>query len=258
MGEERGSRGERERLETPPTDPEGLSRLAPFEDFSTAARAVFGRFASFEEIPVEELIGRLLSTVLVGEERARAVQDRAEQAEVDASADPLTGLANRRGWMRLLSAEEERCRRHGVETSVIVVDLDDLKGINDARGHAAGDDVLQSTARAILSCTRRHDAVARLGGDEFAILAVHCPQQAADILSQRVVGALTPEGISASVGVATRRPPDGLHAAWEDADAAMYRVKRRDQVHAVEAPPPESTGSARAWHTRADPETDDW
>lgn len=206
---------------------EAVSQLAPFQDFSSAARTVFGRLCGIRDDPLEELIGRLLSTVLLAEERAQEAAARANQAELDSLADTLTGLANRRAWIRLLAIEEDRCRRHCIDTSVAVIDLDGLKGVNDELGHAAGDEILRRAGRAIVAQTRAHDVVARLGGDEFGVLATHCSEAEAQALMERLVQALDGERISASVGLSTRGPDQGLHGAWEQADSAMYRMKRR-------------------------------
>lgn len=222
--------GTLEQLSGADPDAESVARLAPFEGFSAAARAVFGRLCALDEEPLDELLGRLLSTVLVAEERAREAATRAEQAELDSLADTLTGLANRRAWIRLLATEEDRCRRHGIETSIVVIDLDGLKGVNDELGHAAGDDLLRRASRAIVAQTRAHDAVARLGGDEFGVLATHCPESDAQAFTRRLVDALDRERISASVGVSTRTPAQGLHRAWEQADSAMYRAKRNRKL----------------------------
>lgn len=227
-------------------DPEAASHLSPFEDFSTAARAVFGRLCDTHDEPLDELLVRLLGTVLLAEERAQDAAARADQAELDSLADPLTGLANRRAWIRLLATEEDRCRRHGIETSIAVVDLDGLKAVNDELGHAAGDDMLCRAARAIVAQTRAHDAVARLGGDEFGILATHCPESEAQVLSRRLVDALDRERISASVGVSTRTPAQGLHRAWEQADSAMYRTKRHRKLSRTDDP---SIAPAHVRHT---------
>jgi predicted signal transduction protein with EAL and GGDEF domain len=80
---------------------------------------------------------RLLSTVLAAEQRVDQTRRRAERAEAEALMDPLTGLANRRGWELLLEREEQRCRRYGALASVLMIDLDGLKAVNDTAGHAA-------------------------------------------------------------------------------------------------------------------------
>lgn len=87
-----------------------------------------------------------------------------------ALVDPLTELLNRRGLERALAHETERARRSGTEIVVLLVDLDDFKGVNDALGHAVGDVVLKEVAQALRKCLRPTDPVARIGGDEFMVL----------------------------------------------------------------------------------------
>src|SRR4051794_29292457 len=177
-------------------------------------------------LPLVDVQARLLSTVLAADLRLDAARRRAERAEAEALLDPLTGLLNRRGWQLLLDREERRCRRFGAVASVIVLDLDRLKVINDRHGHAAGDELLQRTTQVLRAATRTADVIARLGGDEFAILAVETDQPAAAAERSRLQQLLTDQGIAASVGVAARSPAGGLAAAWLNADSDMYRVKR--------------------------------
>jgi diguanylate cyclase len=179
------------------------------------------------ELPTIELLGRLLAVLLVQEFERQQLQRRFELAELDALTDPLTGVGNRRAWDRLLDAEEARCRRYGSPASLVAIDLDELKLVNDAEGHAAGDRLLRRTAQVIDSTRRATDVVARLGGDEFGVLAVECDKPAAKVLAERLQGALEAAGIRASVGRATRRPSAGLAQAWAEADADMYSHKRR-------------------------------
>ena len=144
-----------------------------------------------------------------------------------AREDPLTGLANRRSWDERLDTELERSVRSGAALSVVVVDLDGFKAINDAYGHQAGDRVLQAAARSWQAATRGGgDLVARLGGDEFGLLAPGSDEIEARHLARRLTEAL-PEGVSASVGVATWDRVEGASDLVRRADRAMYHAKRR-------------------------------
>jgi len=142
---------------------------------------------------------------------------------------PLTALFNRRGWTRLLAAEESRCRRYGHPAGVIVVDLDDLKSINDSLGHFAGDELLARAAAAMTEVKREQDLVARVGGDEFAVLAVECDRAGTDVLVNRLRAAFEAAGVRASFGSAMRVPSQGLQSAWAEADKAMYAEKERSR-----------------------------
>jgi diguanylate cyclase len=186
-----------------------------------------GRPELAAELPTIELLGRMLAVLLVQELDRQELQRRFELAELDALTDPLTGVGNRRAWDRLLDAEEARCRRYGSVASLVAIDLDELKRVNDGQGHAAGDRLLRRTAQVIDACRRAADVVARLGGDEFGVLAVECDEPAAKVLADRLRGALEAAGIRASVGHATRQPSGTLAQAWSAADAEMYAHKRR-------------------------------
>ena len=178
------------------------------------------------ELPTVELLGRLLGSLLALELDRQELQGRFERAELDSLTDPLTGLGNRRAWDRLLDAEEARCRRYGSPASLVSIDLDELKRVNDADGHLAGDRLLCRAAEVIGSTKRATDVVARLGGDEFGVLAVECDEGAAMVLAERISAALEAAGVRASVGHATRRASAGLSEAWVEADSRMYARKR--------------------------------
>ena len=176
--------------------------------------------------PVLQLQARLLSTVLAFELAQDHQRQRAERAEAEAAMDPLTGLANRRAWDRLLAVEEARCARYGHPAAVLVLDLNGLKQVNDTLGHAAGDALLRRTASLLSAHTRPGDLAARLGGDEFAVLAVHADGLSAAAESARLRAVLADAGIAAAIGVGVRTAAGTLSAAWSAADAAMYCDKR--------------------------------
>lgn len=171
------------------------------------------------------LLATLLSTVLEADlartEAARAL----ERAELRAETDPLTGLYNRRGWERYLSLEDSRIRRFGDPVQVVVMDLDELKVINDTRGHSAGDEHIRRAAAALARSVRASDVAARIGGDEFAILSRATPAQA-QVMVARLRRALDEEGVGASIGVAPYTYLSGVRGAWSAADAKMYEDKR--------------------------------
>ena len=186
-----------------------------------------GRPELAAELPTIELLGRLLAVLLAQELERQELQRRFELAELDALTDPLTGVGNRRAWDRLLEVEEARCQRYGSVASLVAIDLDELKRVNDREGHGAGDRLLLRTAQVIDSTRRAADVVARLGGDEFGVLAVECDEPAAKVLADRLRGALESAGIRASVGHATRQPTGTLAQAWSAADDDMYAHKHR-------------------------------
>lgn len=179
-----------------------------------------------EELPHLQLIAQMLGTILAFEIRAEHESRRAERAEQVAETDSLTGLFNRRGWDRILAIEESRCRRYGSSASVIMIDLDGLKVVNDRQGHCSGDALLAKAADALRLAIRECDVVARVGGDEFAILTIDADEAIPHDMVTRLSEQLTAVNISASIGLAKRAPSKSLEIAWGEADQAMYAQKR--------------------------------
>ena len=182
------------------------------------------------ELPQIELMARLLETILESELKASEEARRAERAEAQAMTDSLTGLFNRRGWDKLLDAEETRCRRYAHPAAVITVDLDNLKTVNDQQGHCSGDRLIQAAASALRENLRSTDILARVGGDEFLILAVECSESGGEKLVTRLQQALDVKNISASIGWGYRQAYGSLHEACAISDQAMYDCKRRKKA----------------------------
>ena len=144
-----------------------------------------------------ELLGAMLSTLLQAELRAVEEARHLERLQAELLTDELTHLYNRRGWDRLLAAEEDRCRRYGNSAAILIIDLDELKLINDGRGHAEGDAHIVRAAVALRQAARSLDIVARIGGDEFGILSVECDRADGEALLKRLRKALDDVGVKA-------------------------------------------------------------
>ncbi len=156
------------------------------------------------------------------------------QVELQACTDPLTGLTNRRRFVEVLGAEQERVTAESRAAGLLFLDLDGFKQVNDGLGHAAGDALLVEVARRITACLGPEDTVARLGGDEFTVLS---PAAATDddlvALAGCVLAATDAlcevEGrqvvVRPSVGAVLVRPGGEADAALRAADEAMYRAK---------------------------------
>lgn len=154
---------------------------------------------------------------------------------VNASArDPLTGVNNRSRFREVLDREVELSRRHGVPLSLIMLDVDRFKSINDAHGHLAGDVALKSIADCTLSCIRDSDILFRYGGEEFCIALANTSLSGARKLAERVRRALeilvvrasgTRLHVTASFGVATLGKEDDAAHLVEKADHSLYRAK---------------------------------
>jgi len=169
-----------------------------------------------------------------------ALEQQAIQREMmlQARTDPLTGLLNRRAFLDEVTRNIERLDREGLDGSLLFVDLDNFKPVNDAHGHEVGDRVLACIAQLLRDVVRPTDLVARLGGDEFAVWmngADHLSAaERADFLCRSTSDALGEfdtagmPGLSLSIGVATRRAISGepLDNLMNRADQAMYEVKR--------------------------------
>jgi len=178
-------------------------------------------------------VGRFADAAGLALESART---RARLSQL-AQTDELTGTLNRRGFFEAAERELARAARDGGETALLVVDVDDLKRVNDCYGHSVGDEVLARVAATLAARTRRGDIIGRLGGDEFAVVLPGAGAHAAEHLAHELENLLhnavidTDEGslvADASVGVAAS---DGRRAGvvrlLARADVDMYRRKRR-------------------------------
>lgn len=162
--------------------------------------------------------------------------------EVLASTDGLTGLPNRQAIMTKASKEFSRARRYNRPLSLVMIDIDHFKSINDQHGHAVGDQVLNSVGTTCQSALRGSDVLGRIGGEEFVLLLPDTPQGNAQHVAERMRKYLaeTPIDINdktlwitASFGVATLQENDtSLERMLERADEAMYAAKHggRNQV----------------------------
>ena len=142
-----------------------------------------------------------------------------------ATEDKLSGLANRRGWEDHAAAELQRAARSGRPCVVAMIDLDNLKTLNDTQGHAAGDRLLVACAAAWTGAIREVDYLARLGGDEFALVLPDCElADAAEVVTRMRFA--TRRGHSFSAGIAETDGNESLAEVMERADAALYEAKR--------------------------------
>jgi diguanylate cyclase (GGDEF)-like protein len=162
---------------------------------------------------------------------------RTEQLTI---TDDLTKLFNSRDMNLYIGREIKRCKRHGIPLSVIFLDLDGFKGINDQYGHLAGSGTLAEVGSILAEEVRESDILARYGGDEFVVVLPETPPGGALVIAERLRRAIEEHAflgaqglsarISASFGIASypdhALTPEGL---IQKADQAMYRVKERDK-----------------------------
>ena len=214
-------------------------RLGATTDFTNSDLRLFETLAGHAGMSLE--FDRL-------EQAIRRMRELQGALERQAYRDPLTDLANRALFMRRV--HESLARATGTST-VLFLDLDDFKRINDHAGHAAGDAVLMAAAERIRSCVRPTDLAARLGGDEFAVLLEDADERHGEEVAHRIVALLSeavtvngqPCWVRASIGIASASAGSGMDAddLMRHADIAMYRAKEAGKgqvrvVHAGHAP----------------------
>jgi diguanylate cyclase (GGDEF)-like protein len=155
---------------------------------------------------------------------------RIEMLRHDATHDPLTGLLNRRSFEPLVAQALARSRRYGWSFSLVMLDLDRFKALNDRHGHAAGDRVLHRVGGVLRSSLRAGDLAARMGGDEFAVLLHRGDKTSGRVLASRVTLLINRElgwaDIGFSVGLATA-PGETVDAEelFRLADSRLYEAK---------------------------------
>ena len=179
-------------------------------------------------------IGTLLVAGLVITRLRGSLEQSVGELARSARMDSLTGVLNRRALTERATLEFARARRQHTPTSVIQIDVDRFKALNDSFGHPTGDQVLQVIARALDSQTRPTDAVARVGGDEFAVLLPATSALEATEIANRLRAATeydldlggVPAAISVGVATADGPPTARFEQLWAAADAAMYDAKR--------------------------------
>jgi diguanylate cyclase (GGDEF)-like protein len=206
-----------------------------------------------KDSPPAELKARLrvAERIVTLEHRLRrTLEARARQAATDA----LTSLPNRRSFDRQFNAEFKRARRFGEPLSVLLIDVDHFKQINDQHGHLVGDEVLRHLAATLRTrLPRQIDILARFGGEEFAVVLPHTDRDAALLVAERLRTAVADNPMETSAGsqsftisigighLATRAGPEPLttHDLLDEADRCLYESKRQGRNRVTAYPPAE-------------------
>ena len=230
--------------------------------FGTAVRSASGQFAA-EQISIEGLIRSLLTQAQ--EMTARTEQIEAElarnaelmkslQRQLDdtrraALTDGLTGLANRRHFDEIIQTLAGQAMNHGLELSLLLIDIDHFKRVNDKWGHPVGDLVIQLVASMLRGSLRAQDFAARYGGEEFAVLLPTTPLGDATALGNRLREAFAKHRVvlrdtkqsigtvTISGGVAGYRPGEPLAEWVRRADSALYAAKEAGRNRVLPAEP---------------------
>lgn len=189
----------------------------------------------------EQLLRRLETTTTELQE----VMQKYKEAQRLARTDALTGLLNRRAFEEEVNRHFSEFHRYGIETAVILMDIDHFKHINDRLGHATGDRVLKAVAKTVRPVLRTSDVIARWGGEEFIVGLQHMQLSAAVEVAERIresVERMTGDeraplpAVTASVGVASLGLRDiSPDVVIDRADKALYQAKEqgRNRTHAA-------------------------
>jgi diguanylate cyclase (GGDEF)-like protein len=171
------------------------------------------------------------------------VRQAMERLRGEADLDHLTGLANRRRFRVALTGEVERWRRYGVPCSLLLLDIDHMKAINDNFGHPVGDVVIREIAATLKRVSRDNDTAARLGGEEFALLFAGIDGTKAEPAARRLLDTLAEQqvegvgNISVSIGVASCPDhADSERALYAASDQALYVAKNEGRKRVAVAP----------------------
>ncbi len=226
----------------PDADPEAVARLGLrsilAEPIGIGERAMGAIAVGWRE-PVDDLeplVSGFVSLMAVQASMAIERADLAERLEHQALNDPLTDLLNRRGLARELDREMARAARRGSPLGFALMDLDNFKVYNDRHGHPAGDRLLVRAAHAWRARIRVQDTLARYGGEEFVLLLPDCgvgPASPLEVVER--VRTATPDGQTASVGLAIWDGREPAHRLAERADAALYLAKASGRDRALAA-----------------------
>lgn len=179
------------------------------------------------------------------EEQKKALEESVQHLEELSATDDLTGLKNRRAFDHILESEWAFSSRYGTPLSLLALDLDHFKQVNDTLGHPAGDKLLRNVAHVLKRNDRANDTAARIGGEEFIVVLPNTDMQGAAILAERIRREVEAIGVTTiSIGIAGRddatpQPEDMIAAA----DKALYAAKRsgRNRVCRHDEPVPEES-----------------
>ncbi len=208
------------------------------QDGDKSATAALGLAPGDLPRDVEQAILRLLDEIEALRTEIDASMRRIAYLENLADRDPLTPVVNRRAFMRELGRAKSYAKRYDAPASLVFIDLDGMKALNDAHGHACGDRALMMVAETLVANVRESDVVGRLGGDEFGVILARADEAAAAEKAAGLAAAIAlaridtddgPLALSASWGVVELGVARDAADAMERADRAMYVQKRAQQ-----------------------------
>ncbi len=178
------------------------------------------------------------------EEESARLRQRLEAERANALTDPLTGAPNRLAFDQRMEAEFARWQRHGHPLSLVVMDIDHFKRINDTFGHKAGDRALKAIVQALRQHVRGSDFMARVGGEEFVLILPDTDLEGAERVAEKIRAGIErsefaykgqPVPVTVSGGITQFREGDTPESAFERADEALYRAKREGRNRFITA-----------------------
>lgn len=199
---------------------------------------IFNAYTIYQQVMIKRL--RRQFSDKLGE--MRVLQVRAQEFHRLAIIDPLTGLYNRRVAEERIAAEASRSQRYGDALTVVALDLNDFKRINDTYGHPAGDQVLKAFAKQLSSAIRLSDFAARMGGDEFLVLLPECPATQVEAFLKRLQNLVVEYGgqkipVLFSAGWVGYEVGENTADFLERADRTLYAEKRATKARAEQEVP---------------------
>lgn len=223
-----------------------LSRFIYQTDNDMGLIEIFNRYRREIVISITLLVLVLLLSHIVRlkvkiKEHTRELRQAKQHAESEARTDALTGLPNRRYFFEELTRDIAQAERHDIPLTVISVDIDHFKKINDQHGHAAGDEALRRAGNVFRSYLRTGDIAARIGGEEFALACLNTDLRKARQLAERLCQEMAdividgngePFQFTLSVGIAVHEQGDNVDELLHKADLALYEAKKqgRDRI----------------------------
>ena len=192
------------------------------------------RFIETEMAAIESMITTLIFPL------RNALQYR--EAVISSLQDPLTGIGNRNALINTLEREIQLSKRHQHPLSMLIIDVDHFKCVNDTYGHATGDEVLKTLAATIQSAARQYDLVFRYGGEEFVVLLNKTSNTGASVIAERIRQEIENLSIdtgteviqvSVSIGVSSLHQDEDSNELFRRADAALYQAKNKGRNRIV-------------------------
>jgi diguanylate cyclase len=229
-----------------------LARCSGVLVLACAATAALNGYQMRPYTNMVQIIGSLpllvLYPLVVGWTTYRLARRLREQNQILSEmsrTDGLSGLLNPRYWEEAVAAEFERCARTGACASLLMLDIDHFKSINDRYGHPAGDEVIRKVAEILRESLRGDDVPGRYGVEEFGMLLPDTPEAGAEVIAERIRGriertALGRPGLraTASIGIAEVGAYDVDYTMWiSQADRALYAAKERGRNRSVRSQP---------------------